>query len=50
MLSMMRKCIMVRVGKVKKTKKNKNRGKFIDFAEIGRHAICIIRLGGDGRP
>jgi len=54
---MMHKCILVTVrGEAKKPKLNENRGKFINFAEIGveiykfcvnkgEYAICIIGLG-----
>jgi len=36
---------MVKVEEVKKTEKNENRGKFINFAEMGEYAIYIIGLG-----
>ena len=49
-LSMMRVCIMVKVGESHKTKKNENRGKFINFAEIGgiwnMHLFGYIGLKG----
>ena len=38
MLSMMCKCIMVKVGGNQKSEKKQNRGKFVHFAEIG--VIC----------
>ena len=45
MLSMMRKCIMVKVGEAK-TRKRTKVGGYINFAEIGeKYAIYIIGLG-----
>ena len=47
MLSMVRRCITVKVGGSPKNEKKENRGKFINFAEImGKYAISIIGLGG----
>jgi len=49
-------CIMVKIGGRKKRKLRKNvnwtkiEGKFINLAEIGEYAICIIGLRGDGHP
>src|SRR6218665_957214 len=48
---MIRKCIMVKVGRSQKTAKNEIRLEFINFAKIWGmcRLICIIGLG-DGRP
>jgi len=47
----MHRYIVVKIGGSKKRKLYENRGKFINFAEIGEeYALCIIDLVGEGHP
>jgi len=48
-LSIMRKYIIVKVGRIKKTNRTKIGGSFRNCAAIGEGEICIMGLG-DGRP